>query len=1190
MCRSIVKYGALLILGLSSISSARAASTTVLNVDMPALIEKVADQRGRFAVELTQSISAAADGEWQSSGSSRTWTYSVQVPTAVSMSFHATRLVLPPSAVLTVSGARASITYRAQDVHDGVLWSRPLVGDTLSLSLSVAASEASSVQLQIATLQAGYRGLGGVPSHPYYARRAAQLEGATPSSCMENYVCDASAANQGPGDAIVAIIIGDLYQCTGTLINDTRNDLTPYVLTARHCQSGMLGGGAPQAASAITVYWDAVSPCGAALASIYDGSSPAQSGASTVVEQQDAWLVRLDAPPIASDAYWAGWDATGSVFTGGYSIHHALGFDKQYVGWYGQAILQQIPGKTLGIGYDSTFWGVVNQIGSVGSGASGGAIFDPNNRLVGSASLAALQDGENSPGLCPVTPTPVPTPDTVTAQYTALSAVFASTADSTSTTGAATIQSVLDPDATGTEVMDGVGRIPLTLTASDSQLTTLNTLTLSWNAPGAQSCVARGGVAGDGWSGPKAISGTMRLTSLSGGQVSYSLVCTGAGLAGSTSVSVYWIYQAPSGSITGPGGPVTIGSSVFLIWSANIGPCVASGGANGDGWAGPKAIEDNQSVTAIQLGSITYTLTCGTGPQAVTTQATVTIVSPSVTVMADVTQVRIGSYIELHWSSPGEDNYCSAAGGSATDNWSKNIALSSPGIDYISESTAGSYTYTVNCTGGGQTASGSVTVVFTNDPPTLVLTPLSSSQQVYPPGAQNATPDLAWSSNVVPCTLSVQKPGDLGNAGIEIDDQASSGTATDAETFAGQYTYQLQCLGTEYTTSATINWTNPNPTVILTSPTTTWAANYPYELNWTTNTVPCTQSGGASGDGWAGSATGWQSSEKITESAPGTYTFTLTCGSGTSIGEAQLTVNVPAPAVSISASPASVVAGQSTTLTWNSSVAPCTSIDPYGVGIDWGGSLVTPGGTAPILENTPGTYTYMITCGTGGHAIVGSTQVTVSAAPTATISASATSVAVGTPVTLSWNAPASAVCTATGGNGSDGWQGTESPTGSTTVTSVYAGTMTYGLTCNGAAVQTSVTYTAPNGSLSAPQTPATTLASDRNTQTAGGGVTLTWSSLHAVSCTASGGVSGDGWTGTLPLSGSMQVTESTAGTDTYVITCSGAPPAAKAQVSVTFDGPSSSGGGTHGGGGSMDGLTLALLSWLLLQKRTRERR
>ncbi len=163
-----------------------------------------------------------------------------------------------------------------------------------------------------------------VPDHPHYQRIAAVNATGT-SGCTENYSCDATAANQGPALATVAVLVGNKYQCTGTLLNDTRGDGTPYILTARHCENGVLGGGAPGAASSVTVYWDAVTSCGATLGSIYDGSALAQYGAVTVVEQQDAWLLQLDAPPVASDAYYAGWDATGGVFTGGYSVHHAPG-------------------------------------------------------------------------------------------------------------------------------------------------------------------------------------------------------------------------------------------------------------------------------------------------------------------------------------------------------------------------------------------------------------------------------------------------------------------------------------------------------------------------------------------------------------------------------------------------------------------------------------------------------------------------------------------------------------------------------------------------------------------------------------------------------------------------------------------------------------------------------------------------
>jgi hypothetical protein len=1170
----ILRVGSLLAVFLCCVSPSRAATALVLQVDLPALIDKVADQPERFAVEVPQHISAFSQGEWTAGGSTRSWSYSVQVPTAVSLSFHASRIVLPDSAVLTVSGSRATVVYRARDINRGGIWGRPLVGDTLVFSLSVAGADLGRVQFEIDGLQAGYRGLGGLQSHPYYTRRATAAA-ASSQSCVENYSCEATSANQGAAQAVVAILIGNLYQCTGTLLNDTRSDFTPYVLTARHCESGTLGGGAPQAASAVTVYWDAVAPCGAALGSIYDGSAPVQSGATTIVEQQDAWLVKLDAQPVAQDAYWAGWDATGGVFTGGYSVHHALGYDKQFVGWYGQAILQHLPAQTMSVGYDSTFWGLVNQLGSVGAGASGGAVFDPNHHVVGSASLAALQSGANSAGMCPVNPPPAPAPNTVTAQYTALSAAFASTADSTSTTSS-TLQSVLDPGGTGTLVMEGIGRLPVTLSADQSSPTTFDTLTLAWGVAAAQSCTASGGVAGDGWAGVKPVSGTAKLVNYAGGQVSYSLTCTGVGLKGVSTVSVSWIYVAPWISLQAGPGPVSIGGPVSLLWGANVAPCVASGGVPGDGWAGAKTSSGQQTVLSSTLGPITYALNCGTNPQAASTQASVMVVPVSVSISADSTQVRVGSAIQLNWISGGSGDSCSAVGGSASDGWAQQISLGSSGMALVAENTPGSYNYSIHCTGGGQSADSSVAVVFTNAAPSLTLSAVSATQPVYSQLPAQATTDLLWSSNVTGCNLI--SIGPFGNSSVMLRGQYPSGTAADAEAIAGLYTYQLQCGG--YQASTTINWTNSKPAVTLTAPTTTWVANYPYSLFWTTNTTPCTQTGGVAGDGWAGNFPAGQSSATVTEALPGNYTFTLTCGTGVSVGQAQLNVAVPPPAASIGTDSSSVAVNQVITLTWNSTTAPCTSVDPSG-GVNWGGGNVAPSGSIPIIENSAGTYAYSINCGTGTQTVHASTTVTVAAPRPTTIAASVMTAVINTPVTLTWNSSGLGVCTATGGDGSDGWFGTKNGSGTATVSAASTGTITYGVNCNNATAQTQVAYTAPSTTLALAPTPAATLTSNSNTQVVGQNVTLTWNSQNSSSCIASGGGGSDGWTGSLALSGSMQITESSAGADTYMITCTGAPPAATAQASVDFTELSVSGSaGTakSGGGGAMDALTLLLLS------------
>ena len=478
------------------------ASVDTIRVDLNPLIDTAAHSAQQFAVNVPHSVSSAGDGSWSTRAAISTWVYSVRVPTAISMSFHATTAKLPPSAVLAVSAGRTTFRYAARDVSRSGLWGRPMPGDTLTFSLSVSALEATRVRLHIDSMQAGYRSLGtGVPNHPHYQELMRSAAAAVSSSCIENYSCHVSASNQGPSHATVALIIGNLYQCTGTLVNDTRGDGIPYILTARHCEKGVLGGGNPDAAATVTVYWDAVSPCNGQLGSIYSAATPTQAGATTALEQQDLWLIQLDTPPAATDAYYAGWDATGSAFTGGYTIHHALGGDQQYVEWSGTDLLEQIPAATLNVAYDSTFWGVVNGVGSVGAGASGSALFSSNNLIVGSASLAALTSGENSTGVCPVSPPPAPAPNTITTLFTALSGVWASSADRTSSTPNRTLKMFLDPGATGQMATPGLATQPIALSASSTSANTGNPITLSWNVVGAQSCNAWGGTAADGWAG-----------------------------------------------------------------------------------------------------------------------------------------------------------------------------------------------------------------------------------------------------------------------------------------------------------------------------------------------------------------------------------------------------------------------------------------------------------------------------------------------------------------------------------------------------------------------------------------------------------------------------------------------------------------------------------------------------------------
>ena len=601
---------ALMLLAFSAASAASPSDS--LDIDLVPLIDSAARDRDRFAVEIPHAVTLENSGVWSVSGTTAIWTYTIQIPTAVSMSFHATQVMLPANATLTVRSRAGAYVYRAVDVHRHALWSRIALGDFLQMQLALPLSEKSKVALGISSFQAGYRGFGtDAPMHPHYARLKAQAAATSNSSCVLNYECNANAGNTGPGQATVGLIISNLYQCSGTLLNDVPGDRTPYILTARHCQNGQLGGGNPGAAANVTVYWDATTPCGQPLNTLYNPTTLTQGGAITIVEQQDAWLIQLDASPVVNDAYYAGFDATGGVVQGGYTIDHALSNDKQMTTWSGQAASVQTPGTTLNVNYLSNFWEVINATGNIGPGASGGGLFDQNNRLVGSLSLGRAATDTSGYEACPANPPAVPNGTNGTADFTSLAAVWASAADTTSSTGAATLQHVLDPTSTGQSVVNSAAAGPgIGFTANLLTVAIGSQVLLNWSDPGATSCTASGGNPGDNWSGALTATGTVPVTESTTGIVHYGITCTNpGGITLTRQVIVTWTPAVPVAFLSVLG-EVWATRPAATSWSSNVSPCSITGGGIS---LSNLSASGTTTLTEATPGSYTYTLSCGSG-------------------------------------------------------------------------------------------------------------------------------------------------------------------------------------------------------------------------------------------------------------------------------------------------------------------------------------------------------------------------------------------------------------------------------------------------------------------------------------------------------------------------------------------------------------------------------------------------
>jgi hypothetical protein len=989
----MVRLASGLVVGLLIATSAAAApQVRVIRTDLEALIRAASTSQVQFAVHIPHAASLSDSGSWSEADGQSIWRYGVRVPTAVSMSFHATGVSLPSGAVLTVRSAKTTTSYTVRDLRRPELWSRVQPGDGLEFTLRVPTTERAAASLRIDSVQAGYRSIGaGVKDHPYYRRLSMKQSTSGSASCVQNYECSVTTANTPPAQATVGLIIGNLYQCSGTLINDVPGDGTAYILTARHCETGQLGGGNPGAASTVLVYWDATTTCGTALGSLYDPGVPMQHGATTVVEQQDAWLIKLNYSPVVTDAQLAGFDASGGTVQGGYTIHHALGYDKQYTTWFGQAASVQMS-DVLGSSYISDFLETVNQTGNTGPGASGSALFDQNNHLVGSLTLGR-RDGDNTGyESCPVSNPSPPNGSNGSNDFTPLAALWKSTADTSSTTGSVTLQSILDPNDTGTLVVANISAPTLTFTASTYNAVNGTAIQLTWSAPNATACTAEGGVVGDGWSGALAASGSQSVSETAANSVGYFLRCAYAGgRTAEAAVTVSWLGPSPILQFNAPN-QVWTTAPATLTWNSNVGPCSINGGSLS---LSNLPTSGSTSTTQATTGLVDYVLTCGPPNQSDSYPVTVQYVTPSLVFQANGTDRALGQVFFLLWSTAATS--CTPSGGAPNDGWTNTaftgFRASSPQPVNPTVTTPGTYTYTLTCSAGSASVQQSVTVTFENNAPYVTMIPSTSTVTFSGSPADWIT--VNWITNQSGCGIASVPNAYIQESYGPITDPAQ-GTLTFSPPQSGSYQLTAYCYASlasgppPSVISAPLTLTvlpPAPPTASLSIVPTTVAAGQPFTITWSsTNTTGCSGNGTVPADvTW--SAFGETSSTYTTSTNdPGQYAFGLSCPSidasqANATAQASLTVTAfSPPTATLSADKSSYTVGQTIALTWSSTNATACTASGGGAN-GWTGAVAT-SGTATQTPTTTGTFTYTITCTEGSQSVQAQATVTVSAAAT----------------------------------------------------------------------------------------------------------------------------------------------------------------------------------------------------------------
>ncbi len=188
-------------------------------------------------------------------------------------------------------------------------------------------------------------------------------------------------------DGVVKLRIvqdGQIFFCSGSMVNNAAQDCKRLVLTAQHCGVGV--------SDADLLLWKFYfgyqrANCGTGSAS----QSRVKTGCFKRGESNDnggdngsdfLLLEIEDAISSTWNPYWLGWDATTNAHTGGVCIHHPAGDEKKISTYTGNA-QNSTQWNGMSTHYRVTWSGTESGWGVTEGGSSGSPLFESNGRVIG---------------------------------------------------------------------------------------------------------------------------------------------------------------------------------------------------------------------------------------------------------------------------------------------------------------------------------------------------------------------------------------------------------------------------------------------------------------------------------------------------------------------------------------------------------------------------------------------------------------------------------------------------------------------------------------------------------------------------------------------------------------------------------------------------------------------------------------
>lgn len=336
------------------------------------------DKPRRYAVGL----SLAADersGRWEPLSDGRLrWRLDLRSPGARNLSLHLRQLQLPEGAELRVSGAQTgNAPWLSARALRGARVLPLVPGEQLLLEVRLPAAAQGDFHILIDRAYHGLREFGGP------AAEKSGPFGRSAGSCNIDVACPAADNWRPELRAVVLLSIpadGDLYLCTGTLLNNSAQDDRALILTAHHCDIGSGNVGGTIAYFNVQRTSCASSSNGPTNQYLYATRVLADSSSG---DDTDYTLLELASkPPAEFGAYYAGWDTRSSAPLCGATIHQPQGDNKKISFFAGAAASNNVQIGNFRV----DAWQLAWARGTTEEGSSGAALWSENHRIVGTLS------------------------------------------------------------------------------------------------------------------------------------------------------------------------------------------------------------------------------------------------------------------------------------------------------------------------------------------------------------------------------------------------------------------------------------------------------------------------------------------------------------------------------------------------------------------------------------------------------------------------------------------------------------------------------------------------------------------------------------------------------------------------------------------------------------------------------------